>query len=113
MGGPPASQTNLSLSGVQGGRQVWDVLHPSRPSRRKRQYALKRPSLSETGAGPATPPHCPHRSPPSPGASSWGLTAPQRASAQRGFQGPAVHSGFYSGILLFNLGSYSRMLRFD
>lgn len=59
MGGPPASQTNLSLSGVQGGRQIWDVLHPSRPSRRKRQYTLKRPSLSEIGAGPAAPPLSP------------------------------------------------------
>ena len=30
-----------------------------------------------------------------------------------GFQGPVVHSGFYSWILLFIVGSYSRMLRSD
>ena len=36
-----------------------------------------------------------------------------RGIAQCGFQGPGVHSSFYSGILLFSVGSYSRMLRFD
>lgn len=91
-------------------RQMWGVPHPQIFP--KKDSALPPAAIQEPGAGPPPPGDPVHRQEP-----RLGVGSPARSLGWNGrrrpawAQAPAVHPRLYSGILLFNVGSYSRRLR--
>lgn len=113
--------TLIPFQGAQMSSKVVPDLGCTSPPKNFTEKEMMQPHMAQPSKSPE-PDLLPdgRRGPfPSLGTPSWALRAWHRASvgtrgiAQCGFQGPGVHSSFYSGILLFSVGSYSRMLRFD